>query len=96
MLRHEKETALQASAAALVKVQPRFLKVPAAVVYSGINRTVLYGLLSSGKIKSHLIGSSRVIDRESIDDYVSSQPGEAVNPRIQGRGGRRALETVPA
>jgi excisionase family DNA binding protein len=96
MLRHEKETALQASAAAQVKVQPRFLKVPAAVAYSGINRTVLYELISSGKIKSHLIGASRVIDRESIDQYVSSQPGEAVNPRIRGRGGRRALESVPS
>ena len=96
MLRHEKETALQASAAAQVEVQPRFFRLPPAVKYSGINRTAMYDLLSSEKIKSHLIGGSRVIDRVSIDEYISSQPSKALNPRIRGRGGRRALETVPA
>ena len=99
MLNTEKQAALaEANTAGTSRqpVVPAFLKVPTAVAYSGIGRSTMYELMGAGKIKSHLIGASRVIDRESIDQYVSSQPGEAVNPRIRGRGGRRALESVPS
>ena len=59
-------------------VQPRWLKVPVAVRYSGINRARLYILLADGQIKSASVrskGSSRgirVIDRESIDAFLSA------------------------
>ena len=55
-------------------VIPRWLKLPAAVAYSGIGRSTIYTLLNAGKVKSHRIGSSRVIDRESLDAFISSQP----------------------
>jgi hypothetical protein len=57
-------------------LQPRWLKVPAAVSYSGINRARLYILLAEGQIKSASVRSRgrlrgiRVVDRESIDRYL--------------------------
>jgi hypothetical protein len=58
-------------------LQPRWLKVPAAVSYSGINRAKLYILLAEGQIKSASVRSKgsrrgiRVVDRESIDKYLT-------------------------
>jgi hypothetical protein len=57
-------------------LKPRWLRVPAAVNYSGISRAKFYILLSSGVIKSAAICSRgklrgiRVVDRESIDRYL--------------------------
>ncbi len=53
---------------------PRWLRMPAAVAYSGISRSAIYELLGAGKIQSHRIGASRVIDRESLDAFITSQP----------------------
>jgi hypothetical protein len=58
-------------------LQPRWLKVPAAVSYSGINRARLYILLAESQIKSASVRSKgsrrgiRLIDRESIDEFLS-------------------------
>jgi hypothetical protein len=58
-------------------LQPRWLKVPAAVSYSGINRARLYILLAEGQIKSASVRSKgrlrgiRLVDRESIDEFLS-------------------------
>jgi hypothetical protein len=57
-------------------LQPRWLKVPVAVSYSGINRARLYTLLAEGQIKSASVRSKgrfrgiRIIDRESIDQFI--------------------------
>lgn len=61
-------------------ITPRWLKIPAAVAYSGISRSAIYELLNARKIKSHLIGAARVIDRESIDAFISGQPAEYKSP----------------
>jgi hypothetical protein len=59
-------------------LQPRWLKVPAAVSYSGLSRAKLYVLLASGEIRSASVRITgkvrgiRVIDRESIDEFLSS------------------------
>lgn len=77
MLASEKLGALEsANAAARSRqpVTPRWLKIPSAVAYSGIGRSTLYELMNAGKIKSHRIGAARVIDRESLDAFISSQP----------------------
>ncbi|HWB04273.1 MAG TPA: helix-turn-helix domain-containing protein [Verrucomicrobiales bacterium] len=77
MLRHEKQTAIAAATSAAThapQLPPRFLKVASAVPYCGLGRSTLYELLSEGKIKSHRIGGARVIDRESLDAYITSQP----------------------
>jgi excisionase family DNA binding protein len=77
MIKIEKQTSLaeaNASGSARQHITPRWLKIPAAVAYTGISRSVLYELMNAGKIRSHRIGAARVIDRESLDAFVSSQP----------------------
>jgi excisionase family DNA binding protein len=76
MLNIEKQTALAEanSAATRQLITPRWLKIPAAVAYTGISRSVLYELMNAGKIKSHRIGASRVLDRESLDAFINDQP----------------------
>jgi hypothetical protein len=59
-------------------LQPRWMKVPAAVHYSGLSRAKLYILLASGEIRSASVRikgkvrGCRIIDRESIDEFLSS------------------------
>jgi hypothetical protein len=61
-----------------LKLEPRWLRVPAAVTYSGISRAKLFVLMAEGQIKSAAITSAgkargiRVIDRLSIDKFLSS------------------------
>jgi len=78
MLKVEKDQALvEANSAATITspaALPRWLKVAAAVDYSAIGRSVLYELLNAGKVKSHRVGSARLVDRESLDSFISSQP----------------------
>ncbi len=77
MLNTEKQTALtEANKAGTTRqpVVPAFLKVPTAVAYSGIGRSTMYELMGAGKIKSHRIGAARVIDRASLDAFITSQP----------------------
>jgi hypothetical protein len=61
-----------------LKLEPRWLRIPAAVAYSGFSRAKLFILLSEGRIKSVSVTSAgkrrgiRVVDRLSIDDFLSS------------------------
>ncbi len=77
MIKPEKQAALaEANTAGTSRqpVVPAFLKVPSAVAYSGIGRSTLYELMGERKIKSHRIGTARVIDRASLEAFISSQP----------------------
>ena len=63
-----------------VTLNPRWLRIPAAVKYSGLSRSRLYELLSEGKIRSICVKSQkwaqrgiRLIDRESIDSFLEAQ-----------------------
>lgn len=79
MITIEKKIALDAANAATNPRQPmipRWLKIPTAVAYAGVCRSTLYELMNAGKISSHRIGSSRLIDRESLDAFISSQPSK--------------------
>jgi Helix-turn-helix domain len=95
MIKTEKDQALAEanSAAARQPITPRWLKIPAAVAYTGISRSVLYELMNAGKIRSHLIGAARVLDRESLDCFIQDQsvtfPG--ADRKVGGRqhGSRR-------
>jgi hypothetical protein len=56
---------------------PRWLRVPAAVKYSGLCRSHLYDLIAKRKIRSICLKSHRdnargvrLIDRESIDELM--------------------------
>ena len=77
MIHSEKQDALaeaQTASKTRQPVVPGFLKIPAAVAYSGIGRSTLYELMRARKIKSHRIGAARVIDRASLDAFITAQP----------------------
>ena len=67
-----------------VTLNPRWLRIPAAVKYSGIERARLCELIRQGKIKSCCIKAHkfaqrgiRLIDREAIDQFMLAlQPEE--------------------
>ena len=69
---------LQDAHTGTINLEPRWLKVDAAVRYSGISRAVLYRILAEGKIRSSSLrarGASRgirLIDRLSLDAYIDS------------------------
>jgi hypothetical protein len=63
-----------------VALLPRWLRIPAAVNYSGLCRSHLYELIAKRKIKSlclkaHKLNTRgvRLIDRRSIDAFLESQ-----------------------
>ena len=63
-----------------VTLNPRWLRIPAAVKYSGLSRSRLYELLSEGRIRTICVKSQkwaqrgvRLIDRESIDLFMERQ-----------------------
>jgi hypothetical protein len=59
-----------------VQLQPRWLRVPQAVAYSGISRARLYPLLAEGQIRSSSVCAKgcrrgiRLIDRLSLDEFL--------------------------
>jgi excisionase family DNA binding protein len=48
--------------------------VEATLNYAGISRSFLYQILNSRRVASHMIGRARLIDRESLDAFISSAP----------------------
>jgi hypothetical protein len=63
----------------LVTLNPRWLRIPSAVKYSGLSRSRLYALLAQGRIRSICLRSRRdalrgvrLVDRESIDLFMES------------------------
>jgi hypothetical protein len=68
-----------------VTLNPRWLRIPAAVRYSGLSRSRLYELISEGKILSICLKSNkraergvRLLDRESIDSFMLALQSEVV------------------
>ena len=68
-----------------VTLNPRWLRIPAAVKYSGLSRSRLYELLSERKIRSICVKSHkgtergvRLLDRESIDTFMLALQSEVV------------------
>ena len=62
-----------------VTLNPRWLRIPAAVKYSGLSRSRLYELLAQGRVKSICLKSHnnavrglRLVDKESIDLFMES------------------------
>ena len=62
-----------------VTLNPRWLRIPSAVKYSGLSRSRLYELLAQDRIRSICLKSHsralrgvRLVDRESIDVFMES------------------------
>jgi len=74
-----------------ITLNPRWLRIPAAVKYSGLSRSRLYELISEGKIRSICVKSHkgaergvRLLDRESIDKFMLAFQTEVVSQGSQG------------
>ena len=70
-----------------VTLNPRWLRIPSAVKYSGLSRSRLYEFLAQGRIRSISVKSHndalrgvRLVDRVSIDLFMESL--HEVVPRI--------------
>jgi hypothetical protein len=78
---------LQDTHAGIVNLEPRWLKVNAAVSYSGISRAVLYRILAEGRIRSSSLRSRgalrgiRLIDKASLDAYIESYATKSAEQR---------------
>ena len=54
--------------------QSRWLRIERAIIYAGVSRTFLYGLLNRRSVASHIVGRVRLVDRESLDAFISAAP----------------------
>ena len=70
-----------------VTLNPRWLRIPCAVKYSGLSRSRLYELLAQGRIKSICVKSHRdalrgvrLVDRESVDLFMERLQEAASKP----------------
>jgi hypothetical protein len=88
----------QATYTGPVTLNPRWLRVPSAVKYSGISRSRLYELISEGRIKSTCLKSHRdasrgvrLVDRESIDRFM-----ESLQEVVSTTGHQNCLRPMPA
>src|SRR4029077_2606583 len=81
---------LQDAHAGTVNLEPRWLKVDAAVSYSGISRAVLYRILAEGKMRRSSLRSPgalrgiRLIDKASLDGYIESFATSSAERREKG------------
>jgi len=53
--------------------RPRLVPVEMAAHLLGVSRTVTYGLIANGALKSLKIGSRRLVPREAIDEFVARE-----------------------
>jgi hypothetical protein len=81
------------------KLTPRWLRIGPAVAYSGLSRARLYILLASGEIRSASVRfkgkerGCRIIDRESIDQFLSSNlMGTVWNKSRSRKAGKESKE----
>jgi excisionase family DNA binding protein len=62
-------------------MEPLAVSVEEAERISGIGRTKLYELLTSGAIKSRKVGRRRLVIVWSLRAYLEADDGEAESPR---------------
>lgn len=60
-------------------VQPRLLTTEQTAAALGISPETVKRLIKSGDLHSRLIGSSRRIPVEAVDDYLTTLPGDLPN-----------------
>jgi hypothetical protein len=80
---------------------PKWLRIPAAVRYSGLSRSILYRLIKDGRIKSVCVRDKnklrgvRLCSVESIDFFLKSIPEAESNPARRTTSRRCETETAP-
>jgi hypothetical protein len=74
-----------------VTLTPRWLRIPAAVRYSGLSRADIYNRIQSGDISAiclkrhrHATRGIRLIDREAIDRFMLAQQAKTLQEQEEG------------
>jgi hypothetical protein len=82
-------------------VEARWLKIPAAVRYSGLSRSKIYELIDEGKIRSvclrdeDKLRGTRLVLKPSFDSYFAKHEGTKSEP-VPGRKGRKSRKEKEA
>lgn len=71
MLKHEKTEALADTERALPR---RYARPAPAADLVGFSRSFLYELLSKGAVKSHRVGCVRLVDLQSLHEFIAGHP----------------------
>jgi excisionase family DNA binding protein len=61
------------------EVSPAWFSYKEAEVWSGLSRTTLWSLVSSGHIKAARVGRAVRINRQSLEDYMESRTQDVVD-----------------
>jgi excisionase family DNA binding protein len=61
------------------EVSPAWFSYKEAEVWSGLSRTTLWSLVSSGHIKAARVGRAVRISRRSLEDFMESRAKDAVD-----------------
>ena len=56
-------------------IRPRWVSIEAASFYCSVSRATVYRLIEREDIVASSIGSRRLIDLDSIDDYLARRRG---------------------
>jgi excisionase family DNA binding protein len=62
-------------------IEPLWLSYPEAQKLSGLGRTTLWTLVSSGEIKAARVGRAVRINRESLEEFMETH---ATQPKLPG------------
>jgi excisionase family DNA binding protein len=52
------------------QVQPEWLRYPEAERYSGLGRSTLWKLITSGEVQAAKVGKAVRLNRRSLDEYM--------------------------
>ena len=59
------------------QIAPAMLQIPDAAKYSGLSRTRVYELISTGALDARKMGKRTIISRASIDAFLADLPKSA-------------------
>ena len=59
------------------QIAPAMLQIPDAAKYSGLSRTRVYELISTGALDARKMGKRTIISRASIDAFLADLPKAA-------------------
>jgi excisionase family DNA binding protein len=66
--RHKNQYVMRAGTAQ--QVQPEWLRYPDAERYSGLGRSTLWKLISSGEVQAAKVGKAVRLNRRSLEEYM--------------------------
>lgn len=53
--------------------------IPAVMEETGLGRTTVFGLISSGELRSVKVGRRRLVPAAALDEYIANLTGDNAN-----------------